>query len=394
MTTRTEPSTELTAPSADEWHGGLEFRTLAETIPALVFVTDAHGRNIYTNVQFQRFAGLRAAELLGDGWLAVLHPDDRERADEVWARSVKTKELYEARYRFARSDGSYRWHLVRGTPMLNATGDVVRWMGSCTDIEDLVRSAKERERFDAFLRVIGTSDQLVLYIKDEEGRFVFVNDAVLGIMGCARSEILGRSLSDFPNRLSEQIAINDRIALEAGTPLVFEESWPGPNGERYFRSVKAPLPLGDGRTGLAAVSYEITDEHDLRLQKQALHDRLLNWLEAMPMIAWESDATGCTIAVSQAWRDAARLGQLPGPFDLTDVIVERDRGRIDDLWRFAVATGEALDTETSVYDQLSREEHPVRLLAMPGRHAEALKELGWYGSMIPRPQRIVSSGGR
>ncbi len=384
MSTKRQPAVALAGQREDDaWRGALEFRTLAETIPALVFVTNARGQNIYTNVQFQRFTGLTPQALLNDGWRQALHPDDRAHADAIWAQSVENAEDYEARYRFCRADGVYRWHLVRGAPMLGVDGRVVRWMGSCTDIEDIVQVNVERERFDNFLRAVGTSGQLILYIKDEDGRFVFVNDAVLAIMGCVEGDVLNRSLADFPNALVEQIMHNDRAVLESGVPQVFEESWPGLDGTRHFRSVKAPMLLGDGRTGLAAVSYEMTNESDLRDQNRKLDNRLHNWLEAIPLIAWESDCCGMVTAVSQAWRDAAGLAQLPGPFSLSDVIVDRDRVRIADLWEFAIATSEMLDAQTVVYDRLDQKERPVRLVATPGRHGSPEDAPGWYGSMVP-----------
>ena len=67
--------------------GEAAWRALVEATPGLVFVTDAEGRNAYTNQRYQDYAGLSAAALLGDGWLATLHPDDRERAAAIWASS-------------------------------------------------------------------------------------------------------------------------------------------------------------------------------------------------------------------------------------------------------------------------------------------------------------------
>ena len=114
------------------------FRTLAATMPALIFVTDAHGANTYTNTVFQHFTGLSAEALLGDGWLATLHPDDTERAAATWSRAWSTGAGYAAEYRFRRHDDVYRWHLVRGTPVREAEGGIVQWVGVCTDVQDVV----------------------------------------------------------------------------------------------------------------------------------------------------------------------------------------------------------------------------------------------------------------
>lgn len=112
------------------------FYALAEALPALVFITNAAGENIYTNLPFQTYTGLGARDLLGDGWLRALHTGDRERAHTVWSEAVRHRGTYEAEYRFRRYDGSYRWFLVRGLPVLGSDGQVADWFGTCTDIHN------------------------------------------------------------------------------------------------------------------------------------------------------------------------------------------------------------------------------------------------------------------
>ena len=114
------------------------FRMLASTMPALIFVTDADGANTYTNTVFQQFTGRSAGELLGGGWLQTLHPDDRARAGATWAKAWQTGGAYDAEYRFNRHNDSYRWHLVRGTPVRDGDGRITQWVGVCTDVQEVV----------------------------------------------------------------------------------------------------------------------------------------------------------------------------------------------------------------------------------------------------------------
>lgn len=120
-----------------------QFRTLAESMPALLFVTNSAGANIYTNPRFQEFCGTEPQDLLGAGWHAVVHPEDRERAACLWDRAVQSGTIYEAEYRFRRSDGSWRWFLCRAIPQRNDDGVLERWVGTCTDIQAM-REAEER----------------------------------------------------------------------------------------------------------------------------------------------------------------------------------------------------------------------------------------------------------
>ena len=117
------------------------FRQLAASMPIFVFIADADGRNIFSNAFFQEYAGRSGAELLDDGWLQVLYPEDRARAAAIWALSVSTGEAYEAEYRYRRHrDGTWRWFLCRAVPQCDAEGQVLRWIGTCTDVDDARRA--------------------------------------------------------------------------------------------------------------------------------------------------------------------------------------------------------------------------------------------------------------
>ncbi|HLL55052.1 MAG TPA: ATP-binding protein [Myxococcaceae bacterium] len=131
------------------------FRMLAEAIPQIVWVTRPDGFHEYYNRQWYEYTGSTHQEAEGEGWNALFHPDDRERARQVWRRSLSTGELYEIEYRLRRaSDGEYRWFLGRALPLRDAEGRIVRWFGTCTDIHDqklaeagLKRAVQLRDEF-------------------------------------------------------------------------------------------------------------------------------------------------------------------------------------------------------------------------------------------------------
>ena len=87
------------------------------------------------------FVGLPAERVLGDGWLAALHPEDRACARAAWAGAVASEGDYEVEYRIRRgADGSHRWFLVRGAPLRGPDGRVERWIGVGVDIDDRRRA--------------------------------------------------------------------------------------------------------------------------------------------------------------------------------------------------------------------------------------------------------------
>ncbi|MFN2511867.1 MAG: ATP-binding protein [Pyrinomonadaceae bacterium] len=121
------------------------YQFLAESIPAIVWTAQPNGSIDYYNQRWFEYTGMTLEQTSGWGWQPVVHPDDIERCLRRWARSVATCEEYQIEYRFKRVDGSYRWHLGRATPMLDESGQIVRWFGTCTDIDDQKRAEEEAQ---------------------------------------------------------------------------------------------------------------------------------------------------------------------------------------------------------------------------------------------------------
>ena len=116
-----------------------EFRTLAEAMPQIVWITRADGWNIYFNQQWVDYTGLTLEESYGHGWNKPFHPDDQQRAWDAWQNAVTNNGTYSLECRLRAADGTYRWWLVRGVPVANEKGETTKWFGTCTDIEEFKR---------------------------------------------------------------------------------------------------------------------------------------------------------------------------------------------------------------------------------------------------------------
>jgi PAS domain S-box-containing protein len=122
------------------------FHTLVETAPALIFATDRQGRNSFVNERYQSYTGLSLQELCGDGWLSVIHPEDRTGAHSESADAQLTRRPLERRLRIRRHDGEWRWFLSRTEPVVDASEkSPFAWLGISIDINDQVHT-EERER--------------------------------------------------------------------------------------------------------------------------------------------------------------------------------------------------------------------------------------------------------
>ncbi|PSB20371.1 PAS domain S-box protein [Phormidesmis priestleyi ULC007] len=143
------------------------YRVLAEAIPQFVWITTSEGRNEYVNRQFCDYTGLSLEQLLNLDWLTIIHPDDRDRTRDRWLSSVKSGDFYEIEYRFRRADGEFRWFLGQGIPLKNEQGQVIKWFGTCTDIDSQKQIESERMQLLQHAQVAREAAERANCIKDE-----------------------------------------------------------------------------------------------------------------------------------------------------------------------------------------------------------------------------------
>ena len=121
------------------------FRILTDAMPQMVWSTLPDGFHDYYNARWYEFTGMPPGSTDGEGWNGMFHPDDQDHAWSVWRRSLETGEPYEITYRLRHHSGEYRWTLGRALPLRNAEGEIVRWIGTCTDIHESKMMAEENE---------------------------------------------------------------------------------------------------------------------------------------------------------------------------------------------------------------------------------------------------------
>lgn len=121
------------------------FDIVAESIPDIVWSTDADGRHDYFNRRWHEFTGIAPDDLAPETWTGLVHPADERRVMETWAACLQTGQAYAIDYRFRHHDGTYRWLRVQAKPLRNAQGAIVRWYGTSTDIDDAKQLEAERE---------------------------------------------------------------------------------------------------------------------------------------------------------------------------------------------------------------------------------------------------------
>jgi PAS domain S-box-containing protein len=146
------------------------FRQLANAMPQMVWTATPGGDLDYVSERATRYFDAPPEFVLGAGWLRWVHPDDQELAVSSWKRSLDTGEPYEIAFRLLRaSDRSWRWHLVRAELQHGYAGQIAKWFGTCTDIEEQKRaqvSLAEQARISALGADVGIALTQVSSLKD------------------------------------------------------------------------------------------------------------------------------------------------------------------------------------------------------------------------------------
>jgi PAS domain S-box-containing protein len=139
------------------------FRQLADAMPQIVWTSKPDGWPDYYNQRWFDYTGMTLAQTEGAGWGPVLHPDDLQHCIDTWGESVRTGKPYEIKYRFKHAaDGVYRWHLGRASAIRDGDGQIMKWFGTCTDIDDQKRAeeALESSHVQLELRVEERTEEL------------------------------------------------------------------------------------------------------------------------------------------------------------------------------------------------------------------------------------------
>ena len=112
------------------------FHALAQSAPAILWTARADGSVDFVSDQMCVYSGFSQQQVRDWGWKEALHPDDLPDCAAKWEESIRTGEPYSIEYRLRAAAGNYRWFLVRGNPVRDDQGRIIKWIGTCTDIED------------------------------------------------------------------------------------------------------------------------------------------------------------------------------------------------------------------------------------------------------------------
>jgi PAS domain S-box-containing protein len=256
-----------------------EFRTLASAMPQIVWAADAGGECVYLNQQWMDHTGRSLADSLGSGWLEQLHPADRQAVVDTWQEAMHTGRGFSIEVRLVGRDGSFRWWLLRTVPVEEEAGRVIKWIGTCTDVDDLktaefqvLNANRELQRQRSELRTLFDLVPAMVWFKDVDGRVLQLNTRAAAVTGLSVEQAVGRTIAElFPDK-AVAYAEDDQDIIRTNQPSLgkIEKLVDADGGESWFQSDKVPFRDEDGKVrGIMVMKHDITERK--RVQ-DALHE--------------------------------------------------------------------------------------------------------------------------
>ena len=259
---------------------------------------------VFFSTRWKEMLGYEEQEIgiSNDDWRQRVHPDDLERAMQLYQDHVTGKTpFYVNEHRLRCKDGTYKWILARGQALWDEAGNVIRITGSHTDISDAKAAAILRKRAEEALKQSQEQLQAILdyspaiiYLTDTENRYLLINRRYENLFNITQDQIVGKNLYEiWTPELAEIYAKNNCQVIEGRTPLEVEEVVPHEDELHTYRTIKFPLYDASGVPyAVCGISTDISDVCDeLRLRKIAEEERakLIAILEATPDIVGTVD---------------------------------------------------------------------------------------------------------
>jgi formate hydrogenlyase transcriptional activator len=251
-------------------------RTIIDMVPSFLWTSLPDGSKEYLNKRWYDYTGLSLEEGQGWGWKVVVHPEDLDRLVREWLALVDSRKPGELETRIRRYDGVYRWFLIRVVPLLDEQGNVVKWFGSNTDIEDRKRAEEKLRQDEIELRQIADAIPHNIVVIRPDGTRLYANRTFLEYTGVEPEDVHSEGLYAqklHPDDL-EQSNKQRQTGLERGKPFEMEYRMLGKDG-RYRWFLVRYNPLLDQEGHVVRWYATATDIDDRKRNEERTHNENL-----------------------------------------------------------------------------------------------------------------------
>ena len=238
------------------------FRAITNSIDQMIWSTRPDGYHDFYNQRWYDYTGVPEGTTDGEGWNDMFHPEDQALAWSRWRHSLATGQPYEIEYRLRHRSGGYRWVLGRAQPVRDASGAIVRWYGTCTDIHDQKTARDALRESEARFRAMADSAPAPVWVTGPDGGMEFANDALLEFTGLPAEQMTGDAWIGLihPDDLPE-VAGRRAQAWKDLAPYAFEARFRRADGEwRWLRASNNPRHDGAGDfQGYVGIGMDMTE---------------------------------------------------------------------------------------------------------------------------------------
>jgi PAS domain S-box-containing protein len=222
---------------------------IINTIPTAAWTTRPDGYCDFLNQVWLDYAGMTAEQAQGWGWAEAIHPDDRTKLVEEWQLCLASGTRVDTEARIRRFDGSYHWFLIRGNPLRDESGNILKWYGTCIDIDDRKRAEEKLRAAEFSSRQ--TVDSIPGHVTrtSAAGEVEFANRQFLAYFGNNFEDIKNWATSGIVHHedLPRAIEISNN-SFSGGDPYELEARIRRFDGAyRWFRVRGCPLRDAEGR---------------------------------------------------------------------------------------------------------------------------------------------------
>jgi PAS domain S-box-containing protein len=173
---------------SDAQSGDLELRAFIDGIPALAWSCSADGVPEFVNQRLQDYSGLSPDQICEE-WKSILHRDDVEQFEKWWQGLQNSRNAGQTELRLRRFDGEYRWFQIAAAPAHDEQGNLVRWYGINTDIDDRKHAEQELREAERNLRTITDAIRQSIVVLAPDGTTLYANRMALDRTGLTVGEV-------------------------------------------------------------------------------------------------------------------------------------------------------------------------------------------------------------
>jgi PAS domain S-box-containing protein len=269
----------------------IDLRLAMDAIPTIVWSHSPNGSGDYFNKSWVEYTNLSLEDSIGFGWSKAVHPDDLPAYLDGWRKALATRQPFQDEARFRRADGVYRWFLCRGIPQHDEAGDIIKWYGQLTDIEDRKQAEALVQQAQNELRLAMDTIPAMAWSAGPDGSADFVNRGWIEYTGLSLEETKGSGWASAIHPDDRAKFVEKFLkAVSAGTPYEDEGRIRRADGQYRWFLVRG-TPSRDEAGNIIKWYGACADIEDRKQAEEALRDseqRFRDFSEATADWYWET----------------------------------------------------------------------------------------------------------